>query len=138
MRISELKLGDKLPVLTFTLEPNKIKDYLEAVEESSGYFTQWSQGEIAPPITCASLAVGSLFNEMEFPAGTIHLSQEITLNKPVKVGQILLCRSSLIRDQVRRNLRIMTLQLEIGNEAGEKVLEGKTTFIFSEQGDKVS
>ena len=138
MRISELKLGDTIPASSFTLKPDKIKDYLEAVEESSGYFTQWSQGEIAPPVACASLAMASLFKNIEFPEGAVHLSQEITLHRPVKVGQTFFCHASVIRNQVRRDLRIMTMQLEISDEGGEEVLESKTGFILSEPGSKVS
>jgi len=138
VQIRELKVGDKFPVLSFTLEPDKVKDYIEAVEESSGYFAQWSQGEVAPPIACASLAVATLFKDMELPAGTVHLSQEITLTRPVRVGQTLLVRAVVIRNQVRRNLHIMTLQLKISDEGDDEVLEGKTGFIFPEQGDRVS
>lgn len=138
MRISELKLRDKLPALSLTLEPDRIKDYIEAVEESSGYFTQCNPGEIAPPLACASLAIGALVNKMELPAGTIHLSQEITSSRPAKVGKTVLCHTSIIRDQVRRNLRIMTLKLEINDEAGNAVLEGKTTFVLPQQGKEVS
>ena len=132
MRISELKQGDKIPASSFTLEPNRIKDYIEAVEEASGYFTQWSQGVVAPPIACAGLAMAALFKDIELPDGAIHLSQEITLNRPVKVGQTLLCRASVIRNQVRGNLRIMTMQLKVSDEVGEEVLEGKTSLILSE------
>ncbi len=132
MRISELKPGDKIPTSSFTLEPNKIKDYIEAVEESSGYFTQCSQGAVTPPIACASLAMAALFKHIEVPEGAIHLSQEITLNKPIEVGQTLLCHASLIRNQVRRALRIMTIQLEVNDESGEEVLQSKTSFILSE------
>ena len=133
MRISELKLGDKIPTSSFTVKPNKIKDYIEAVEESSGHFTQCCQGSVAPPIVCASLAMASLFKDIEFPKGAIHLSQEITLNRLVKVGQTLHCQALIIQNQMRRHLRIMTIRLEVADELGEEVLEGKTSFILSEQ-----
>ncbi len=136
MRISELNPGDNIPDSSFTLEANGIKDYIEAVEESSGYFTQWSQGIVAPPTACAGLAMAALFKDIELPDGTIHLSQEITFNRPVKVGQTLLCRASVIRNQVRGNRRIMTMQLKVSDEVGEEVLEGKTSVILSEPGNR--
>ena len=138
MQISELKSGDRIAASSFTLETNKIKDYVEAVEESSGYFIQSSLGAVAPPITCVSLAMAALLKDVEFPDGTIHLSQEIRLNKPVRVGQTLHCHGSLIQNQVRRHLRIMTIRLEVDDEFGEEVLEGKTSFILSEQRNRVS
>ena len=74
--------------------------------------------------------------DVEFPDGAIHLSQEIRLNKPVRIGQTLHCHGSLIQNQVRRHLRIMTIRLEVDDESGEEVLEGKTSFILSEQGNR--
>jgi acyl dehydratase len=113
-----------------------IDEYIEAVEESSGYFTRNYTGAIAPPLACAGLAMAALLKGIEFPEGAIHLSQEIKLNKPVRIGQTLHCHSSLIQNQVRRQLRIMTIRLEVDDENGEEVLEGKTSFILTEQRDK--
>ena len=138
MQISEFKPGDRIAALSFTLETNKIKDYIEAVEESSGYFVRSSLGTVAPPIACAGLAMAALLKDVEFPDGTIHLSQEIRLNKPVRVGQTLHCHGSLIQNQVRRHLRIMTIRLEVDDESGEEVLESKTSFILSEPRNGVS
>lgn len=138
VQISEFKPGDRIAASSFTLEANKINEYLEAVEESSGYFTQSSLGAVAPPIACVGLAMAALLKDVEFPDGTIHLSQEIRLNKPVRVGQTFHCHGSLMQNQVRRHLRIMTIRLEVDDELGEEVLEGKTSFILSEQRNRVS
>ena len=138
MQISEFKPGDRIAASSFTLETKRIKDYVEAVEESSGYFTQSSLDALAPPIACVSLAMAALLKDVEFPDGTIHLSQEIRLNKPVRVGQTFHCHGSLMQNQVRRHLRIMTIRLEVDDELGEEVLEGKTSFILSEQRNRVS
>ena len=138
MQISEFKPGDRIAASSFTLETKKVKDYIEAVEESSGYFTQSSPGAVAPPIACVSLAMAALLKDVEFPDGTIHLSQEIRLNKPVRVGQRFHCHGSLMQNQVRRHFRIMTIRLEVDDELGEEVLEGKTSFILSEQRNRGS
>jgi len=138
VQISELKSGDRIAASSFTLEANKINEYIEAVEESSGYFTQSSLDAVAPPLACAGLAIAALFKDVEFPDGAIHLSQEIRLNKPVRVGQTLHCHGWLMQNQVRRHLRIMTIRLEVDDETGEGVLEGKTSFILSEQRNRGS
>ena len=138
MQISELKPGDRIAASSFTIETNKIKDYIEAVEESSGYFARSPLGAAVPPIACAGLAMAALLKDVEFPDGTIHLSQEIRLNKPVRVGQTLHCHGSLIQNQVRRHLRIMTIRLEVDDESGEEVLESKTSFVLSEPRNGVS
>lgn len=132
MHISELKPGDRIAASSFTLETNNIKDYIEAAEESSGYFTQSSRGAVAPPIACVSLAMAALLKDVEFPDGAIHLSQEIRLSKPVRVGQTLHCHGSLTQNQVRRQLRLMTIRLEVDDESSEEVLEGKASFILPE------
>lgn len=137
VQINEFKPGDRIAASAFTLERNKIKDYIEAVEESSGYFAESSMGAVAPPLACAGLAMASLLKDIEFPDGAIHLSQEIVLNKPVRIGQTLHCHASLTQNQARRHLRIMTIRLEINNESGEEVIEGETSLILSEQGNRI-
>jgi hypothetical protein len=114
--ISELKPGDNIAASSFTIETNMVDEYIEAVEESSGYFTQSYTGAVAPPLACAGLAMAALLKDIEFPEGAIHLSQEIKLNKPVRIGQ--------------------TIRLGVDDENGEEVLEGKTSFILTEQRDK--
>lgn len=138
MQITELKPGDKIPPSSFNLESDRIKDYIEAVEESSGYFTHFSQGSLSPPAACASLALAALLKDIELPPGAIHLSQEIKLSKPVRVGQTLHCHGSLVQNQLRGRLRIMSIELVVNGEDGEVVLEGKTSFILSEPGKEVS
>jgi len=138
VQISEFKPGDRIAASSFTIETNTINEYIEAVEESSGYFTRISTGAVAPPIACAGLAMAASLKNIEFPEGAIHLSQEIKLNKPVRIGQTFHCHSSLIQNQVRRQLRIMTIRLEVDDENGEEVLEGKTSFILAEQRDRGS
>ena len=138
MQISEFKPGDRIAASSFTIETNTINEYIEAVEESSGYFTRSSPGAVAPPLACAGLAMATLLKDIEFPEGAIHLSQEIKLNKPIRIGQTFHCYSSLIQNQVRRQLRIMTIRLEVADENGEEVLEGKTSFILAEQRDRGS
>ena len=138
MRISELKPGEEIPASSFTLTPDKIKDYVDAVEESSGYFTQHSHGAAVPPIACVGLAMSALLKDVEVPKGTIHLSQEIRLNRLARIGQALNCHGSLVQNQVRGHLRIITIRLEVNDEVGEEVLQGKTSLILSEQRNGVS
>ena len=78
------------------------------------------------------------YKDIELPDGTIHLSQEIKLKKPVQVGQTLRCHGSLVQNQLRGRLRIMSIGLEVNDEGGEAVLEGRTSLVISEPGEEVS
>ncbi len=138
MQITELKPGDRIPSSSFILEPDRIKDYIGAVEESSGYFTRYSHGAEAPPVACVGIALGTLLKNIDLPSGTIHLSQEIRLNKPVRIGQRYHCHGSLIQNQLRGGLRIMGIQIEVSDDTGAGVLQGKTGFVLSEQRNGVS
>ena len=130
MRLSELKPGDQVPALTLTLEPERIKEYLEATEETSGHFADCSPGQIVPPTAVAGLAIAALFNNLEMPAGTIHTTQEIRWHRPAQIGQTLTAHVSVTRDSQRRNLRLMAVKLAISNANGETIMEGETGFIL--------
>lgn len=138
MQITELKPGDRIPSSSFILEPDRIKDYIGAVEESSGYFSQYSHGAEAPPVACVGMALGALLKNIDLPSGTIHLSQEIRLNKPVRIGQRYYCHGTLIQNQLRGGLRIMAIQIKVSDDTGAVVLEGKTSFVLSEKKNEVS
>ena len=83
-----------------------------------------------------SLAVATLYNNMEFPEGTIHASQQINFKKTAKIGQTLYCQASVIRNQQRRGLFMLTLQLEITDETDNKLMDGQTVLVFPENTSK--
>ena len=138
VQITEFRPGDRIAASSFTIGADAINDYIEAVEESSGYFAQNSPGAVAPPLACVGLAMAASLKEVEFPEGAIHLSQEIRLSKPVRIGQTLYCRSSLMQDLRRRNMRIITIRLEVDDNNGEELIDGKTSFMLSEREGRFS
>lgn len=129
MYITELPEGQKLPTSSFTLSLQKTREYLEAGEESSGYFTQLSTGDIAPTTICASLAIASIFNNFKLPPGTIHTTQDLKFNKTVKIGDNLICYLRITRNQKRGDLQLMNLKMEIMDETNNLVMEGETSFV---------
>jgi acyl dehydratase len=130
VQITEFKPGDRITTSSFSVETDAVKEYVEAVEESSGYFTRDLPYAVAPPLACAGVAAAACLKDVEIPEGTIHLSQEIRLGRPVRIGQRLHCQSTLIRNEHRRNIHTVTVRLEVVNDNGEKVLEGSTSFIL--------
>lgn len=133
MYITELPEGKRLPASSLNLSLQKTKEFLEASEESSGFFTQTSFGDTAPNTMCASLAIASIFKDYELPPGTIHTTQDLKFHKLVKVGDNLTCHLRVTRNQKRGDLQIMNLRIDIMDEANDLIMEGETSFITPQE-----
>ena len=133
MYITELPEGERLPVSSLNVSLQKTKEFLEASEESSGFFTETSLGDTAPTTICASLAIASIFKNYELPPGTIHTAQDLKFHKLVKVGDNFTCYLRVTRNQKRGDLQIMNLNIEIMDETNDLIMEGVTSFITPQE-----
>ena len=70
---------------------------------------------------------------MEVPPGTIHTSQEIESTAEVYVNDTITSHARVISKRSRRNMDIISIDINVTNQDGKTVLTGKTTFMSSPQ-----
>ncbi len=120
----ELTAGQEFAPVEYTLDPDAVSSYVEAVGAS--------QRDYVPPLAVAARAIASLADLVELPAGTIHASQEFDFSGLVPVGAHVTCLARVNRKLSRGPMRMLTLELVISDATGTTVQRGLSTVVIPE------
>ena len=120
----ELTQGYEFPPVEYRLTAEVVAAYVEAVGAT--------KHDHVPPLAVAAHAIGVLAELVEFPAGTIHASQEFQFTALVPVDTQVTCRAKVHRKLARGPIRMLTLDMEISDESGVLVQHGRSTVILPE------
>jgi acyl dehydratase len=121
-RLDELPKGHRVPPFSFELSPEWVREYVAAVEDEA--IVALDDG-LVPPMATASLAVRSLLQGAELPPGAIHLGQEMTLSKPVRVGERLSVQAQIVSRGERQGWIVMGIDLNVADGDGGPVMQGR-------------
>ncbi len=130
IQFSQLETGNKFPPASYTLEPQLIASYLKATGETNPLFTKEN---LVPPTAVAAYALAALAGGIEIPPGTIHTSQEIEAVGLVHINDTITSHATVSSKKSRKDMEILTIDINVTNQKGETVLKGKTTFLSSPQ-----
>jgi acyl dehydratase len=125
----QLTAGFEFPPQSYTLDSATVSLYLEAVKESHELYRREA---LVPPMAVTAFAMSSLSQSVTMPDGTIHVSQELDFLVPVRVGDIITCRSRVSRKVDRGGLHLMNTDINVVNQKGETVLTGRVGFVLPE------
>ncbi len=129
-QFSRLETGYQFPSTSYTLTPDLIESYITATGD---IYPAYDQKKLVPPTAVAAYALAALANEMEVPPGTIHTSQEIESIDLVYVNDTITSLASVSSIKSRKNMVIMAIDINVTNQNGVTVIQGKTTFLSSSQ-----
>ena len=95
--------------------------------------------EVVPPSAVASLALGALLTHVALPAGTLHASQEIRMERSVAVGAEAVCEAGVSAVSARGSLTFVTLDFTVrqtepdaspGSDSDAIIATGSGTVMF--------
>jgi len=115
--VADLPRGHALPEARFRLGADDVRAYLEAVGDGSNVYGQGPEGPAwVPPLAVAALALHSILEQVELPAGALHASQEVEFRRPVPVGASLLSRARVAQRSEMRGAVISVIEFEVTEE----------------------
>ena len=123
----QLDAGYQFPPSGCQVDAATASAYLGVVEETSHLY--WGTG-LVPPMAVAALVMALLSEHISFPAGAIHVSQELEFNNTVSTSDILTSHAGVVRKQDRGKLCLLTIDLNVFNQAEKEVLTGKTSLVL--------
>jgi len=123
LSFKQLPVGFEFPPISYELTEPVIGKYLEAVGEETDLLTSG----IVPPLAIAACAMTALSQSFTVPPGSIHASQELEFLKMVPIGASISCGGKIAQKLERGSLNLVILEINVMNQAGEKVLTGKAT-----------
>jgi acyl dehydratase len=123
LSFKQLPVGFEFPPTSYELTGPVIAKYLEAVGEETDFLTSG----IVPPLAIAACAMTALSQSFTVPPGSIHASQELEFLKMVPIGASVSCGGKIAQKLERGSLNLVILEINVLNQAGEKVLTGRAT-----------
>jgi hypothetical protein len=123
LSFKQLPVGFEFPPISYELTEPVIGKYLEAVGEEIDLLTSG----IVPPLAIAACAMTALSQSFTVPPGSIHASQELEFLKMVPIGASISCGGKIAQKLERGSLNLVILEINVMNQAEEKVLTGKAT-----------
>ena len=127
---SKLTSGTEVSSRTIVLDEAAIAGYVDAVQDANGCLVGEDGTKLTPPMALAALTLGGVIKDLDIPGGTVHTGQEMEFSEAVPLGETIACRATVVQNSVRRGMRFMVVRLMVENEAGRKVMEGKSTIIL--------
>ena len=126
---SQLYEGYKFSPAIFKLEAALVRDYIEAVEETS---TLYQDTRLVPPMAVVTLAMAALSQSVSFPYGAIHVSQEVEFLKAAHMDDTIMSQATVTKKQKRGPLNLLTIEFRALDKDAQGVVTGKTEFILPE------
>lgn len=118
----DLAPGYEFPPVRVDLDRSVVTKYVGAVESSESAYV--------PPLATAARSLAALTTQVSLPAGTIHAAQEFEFFKLLAVGSTVECRARVGRKTSRGGMQMLVLELEMLDEAGERIQSGWSTLIL--------
>ncbi len=123
----QLNVGHELKPQSYTLDESVISSYLKATQEANDLFLK---DNMVPPMAVVAFAMTAQSQGVNFPWGTVHVSQELEFSKLVRVGDTITCYSKVSRKNYRGGLFIMATDITVLDQKQEKILTGKVGFVL--------
>ncbi len=130
-RLDTLSKGHQMPPSTFELSPEWVREYVAAVEDEA---IGTLDGDLAPPMAVAALAVRSLLEGAELPPGAIHVGQEMTFLRPLRAGERLAVQARVASRGERQGWVLMGIDLNVDDESRGQVMTGRATVTMPASG----
>jgi acyl dehydratase len=139
----EIEVGMEFPEVRVSLSEETCRAYCRVVGEEGAAFRDRSSalaegyGDlVAPPsIVCLFGTPTVLFSGCEPklipPPGNVHYSQEYEFRKAVSPGDVLSIRSRVLRKEIRRERKHVTIESEYVNGRGQTVAVGRITAVWA-------
>lgn len=125
---SQLVPGQEISKRTLEMTAESVSRYVEAVGDSNRLYENGR--ELAPAMAVAALSLGGVINDLQIPGGTVHAGQELEFQMAVPVGTTLDYKAMLVQNSVRGEWRFVVVSIEVRDEDGQKVMDGKSTIML--------
>ncbi|MBT3363399.1 MAG: hypothetical protein HN929_12425 [Chloroflexi bacterium] len=123
----ELEPGYEFPSSNFTLTSLAVDAYVEATSDSAAFYRE---SGLVPPMAAAALAMAAQSENLSFPDGAIHVSQQVQFCGQVSVGEAIVCTSKILSQRKRGKFHMLAIGMEAVCADNRIVFKGSTSFIL--------
>ena len=122
MSISAFSRGHEFSSARFTLSPEQVRAYLDAVGDTNDY------GNTIPPLAAVALGLDALQAEIALPEGSLHTGQETEHTAVLCAGDPLTLTGRIAQRSERQGYVISVIEFEIADVDGTSI-RARTTIM---------
>ena len=122
--LADLSKGHEFAETRFELTREWVAQYRAAVEDES------SDPSDAPPLSLATLSIRALLEDAALPSGAIHVSQEISFSLGRQSSDFVVAKARVASRGERAGWVLMAIELEVEDETGTPMMNGRATITF--------
>lgn len=122
--LETLPKGHELPASAFDLSREWVDEYVASVEDGA---IDGLGGDLVPPMAVLALAVRALLESAALPAGAVHLGQEVSFLRPIRIGERLSASARIVSRGERAGWVLIGIELSVAGEDGSSVMSGRAT-----------
>ena len=124
---SKLSVGQILCKKSIEISPNLVKNYMESTQDSSKMISDLDGNKYIPPMAIAAFGLKIIIDFLKIPHGTLHVGQELIIESPLKIGELVNYEASITTNSVRNNWRFVTIEIISKNTNKNIVMTTKST-----------
>jgi acyl dehydratase len=124
---ANIEPGYVISSASYTFSAKDVEAYLAATGDDG---TLTRDADTIPAMAVAALSMGAISEDIAFPDGAVHVSQQMEFRGAVKVGESVVCTSTVLTRRKRGSFNMLTLGIEVKNEKEAVVYYGKTTVLL--------
>lgn len=124
VNLESLPKGYHFPPSSFELSPDWVEEYRAAVEDGA---TACLDRGLVPPMAAAALAIRALIQGARLPPGAIHVGQELSFLRPLRIGGRVTVQAQVANRGERQGWILMSIDLRAEDEASRPVMTGRAT-----------
>lgn len=121
---ADLPKGHEFAETRFELTRDWVAQYRAAVEDES------SDPSDAPPLSLATLSIRALLDEAALPSGAIHVSQEMSFSLGRQSSGVVVAKARVASRGERAGWVLMAIELEVEDETGTPMMNGRAAITF--------
>ncbi len=120
--------GRRIELSSWKVTEESVRQYLRAVGDTLPVYFEYG---LAPPMSLAACALGSLLQQLALPPGAIHSLQEVETLRPIRLKQEVRGTAYLGRTKRRGAMEFVTAGYSLEDGAGRLVQRGKSTVLVA-------
>jgi len=129
---SKLSVDQLLCKKSIEINRNLVKDYMQSTQDSSELISDLHGNKYIPPMAIAAFGLQIVIDFLKIPNGTLHVGQELIIESPILIGELVNYEASITTNSVRNNCRFVTIKIISRNTKRNIIMTTRSTITMPE------
>ncbi len=128
--LADITSGFEFRPVLVDVSAERVQQYLDVLEATPLEPTaRWVPSEAA-----ITFALGALLDQFDLPAGTVHTTQDVRVERPLRLGAEVVSRAKVSNRTHRGEMAVILLEISLSTprDSNDKAMIGTSTLLLQE------